>query len=585
LCFLKYGVREMFDTKFRFIMLVIFTSVILKVIRSSNATLIIATSLFEISLLYLIYAGFSACEFKQKIWKICSNVTFYVITLIIGLISIAQSYFIDQALISKYSIFDMSVGIFYFGITNIIPRGLVVLALVLIVVVIYLNSKYDGTLRKYLGVIKSLNRLEKTFNLPKVRSVLIILALILVILVPILFSSNFSHPFANQLLETPIEGEVLVDFDKLDSILVNESKVNLINHQITDFSIDLPENHRVLVFVMEEITTQDFEEDLSLIAEEDNFFSLTRDNLHSYTNYYSGNQDSKTSIQAMLYSIFVPYESYKYLDWVERYDVKVRSQQSVLRLFGLNGYENVFSISSVDLPWAGGYRYPWDSRITIAEDGFSEDDPDYLCLHELQYQRACDDLKIFSQIEEVILENDNLFLLQEMVYGHTQTYEQMYGLSPMQYYNNYLMEVYGFLEENELLENTTIIVLADHGSKSVERMNELEAYHIPFFVYNSKFSGFVDDTLYSHVNFKDILLYELGVSEEIVSNDFVYMVGATASNLLGYIESNESYFILDESKSQVVSSEGMGEERILEEYGVFLSYIESFADDSVFVRG
>ncbi len=574
---------KLLEARFRFIFLVLLVSLGIKLIRSTNMSLIINTTIFEFAALYIIYFIFMLDVWKEnKHLELISHFSFYVVSLLISFISLAQAYYLDESLIRNYSILDLNFGVLYFGLNNLIPTYLIIVTLILVTVVLFLNFELDVFLLHHLRKT-FLVHLENNRFIAKLHLLLVLISLVVVVIVPVTLSDSFTHPLTNNLIPDNSGPHIEVDFSDLDLIEVDLEKVQLINKQISDFNLELPENHRVLVFVMEEITMEDYEEDIARINFNDNFFEKISTNTHFYSNYYSAQQDSKTALQSVLYSLFIPYESYKDYNWIELFDEKIRSQDGLLELFNLNGYDTVFAISSVETPWVGGTRYHWDKRITIPKEDFTEGHSNYLCLHELQYQRACDDLKIIESVKEAILDSDKLFFLQEFVYGHTATYEKEYGLSPVEYYNQYLMQVYEFLEEENLLENTTILVVADHGSKSSHRMYSLEAYQIPLFVYNLNFEFEENSEIFSQVHLKDILLYELGVSDSVSSPGFTFMMGTTASNLMGYFESDERYFILDESKEEVEESSGMNATEILSEYAVFNAYRDAFVDDSVFI--
>lgn len=575
---------KLLEARFRFLFVVIATSLIIKLFRSTDYSAIITTTIFEFAIMYLIYFIFILDFWREnKFLKIFSHFGFYITSLLVSFISLAQAYYLDESLIRDYSILDLNFGILHYGLSSFIPTYLIVVTLIMITTLLFLNIELDWYLLHHLRKT-FLAKLENNRFIAKLHLLFVLISLVSVFLVPLTMAEMFSHPLANHLAPDETLSEIEIDFSEMNLVEVDLDKVDLINQQLMDLNLTLPEKHRILIFVMEEVTWEDYEEDIAKINFQENFFEKTSANSHYYPNYYSAQQDSKTALQSMLYSLFIPYESYRDYNWVELFDVKVRSQDGLLELFGEQDYETVFAISSVETPWIGGRHYAWDERITIPEEDFSEGHFEYLCLHELQYQRACDDLRIIEDVKDTILENDRLFFLQEFVYGHTATYEKEYGLSPTEYYNLYLMQVYEFLEEEELLENTTIIAVADHGSKSSERMYGIEAYQIPLFVYNSHFEFEEDDALYSQINFKDILLYEIGVYDSVISSGFTFMQGTTASNLIGYFESEERYFILDESKEEIESSNGMNESEILSEYAVYLEYKEGFASNSIFVK-
>jgi len=96
--------------------------------------------------------------------------------------------------------------------------------------------------------------------------------------------------------------------------------------------------------------------------------------------------------------------------------------------------------------------------------------------------------------------------------------------------------VYDFLEREQLLNKTTIIIVADHGERGYFT-KELRNYQLPFMVIRSDLSYQEIDGLYSHLDFKDILLSYMNDEPLPKPEDSIYIVGQTQSSEFAYVDS------------------------------------------------
>ena len=121
----------------------------------------------------------------------------------------------------------------------------------------------------------------------------------------------------------------------------------------------------------------------------------------------------------------------------------------------------------------------------------------------------------------------------------------------VEYYNDYFNEFYSFLEENNLDEDSLIIIASDHGPKGGQPRSSSD-FNIPLMVIanNSEYSEI--DHYYSHFSFKDILFhYYIGTN---LPNEekLIYLIGQTARNRVGYIDPINNYFVLGQINSESI---------------------------------
>ncbi len=350
---------------------------------------------------------------------------------------------------------------------------------------------------------------------------------------------------------------------------LNYSKNNLNEEEISKFNKELREydtynissNQRILVFVMEQTSYNTFWKDLSKVPNEENFFLKVKKNTHQFNNYYTNNQDSRSTIWTMFNSYLIPFECY--IDnWNKKYGY-VLGKRNLIDFFNYHNYETHVA-SSVTQPGLLIGAYNWKDLTFLQE--YDENNPNHLCIHSLEYQQGCEDLILIEDVKKV-LRRDNLFFLQEFIYGHGEEYENTLGLTRTEYYNKYLFQIYEFLEEENILENTTIFVVSDHGEKGYKDKS-LWNYKLPFFVISSNLNYKDINNLHFHMDFKDILLSYVA-NESLGESEEGFIIGQTGRNEIGYVN-KEGFFVgkLDENNIKLKEFNKITTKNILD--GIYL---------------
>jgi arylsulfatase A-like enzyme len=139
-----------------------------------------------------------------------------------------------------------------------------------------------------------------------------------------------------------------------------------------------------------------------------------------------------------------------------------------------------------------------------------------------------------------------VFLVQQMMWGHASEYNRASGKTNTQYYSEYLDLVVSHLREKGQLERTLIVLTSDHGLREKDHQLVPDVYRVPLWFYHPSFSAHSDDTLYSHLDFKALLLAELtGTDARPKEAPFVLIVGTTGSSLLAVMKRDEMFVIKD----------------------------------------
>jgi hypothetical protein len=81
------------------------------------------------------------------------------------------------------------------------------------------------------------------------------------------------------------------------------------------------------------------------------------------------------------------------------------------------------------------------------------------------------------------------------------------------------------------------VLTSDHGYRGRATLAERYAYHIPLWFYATRFTGHEDQRLFSQIDFRDLLLYEMGAGASPQQPDpFVLVIGPTGINSLSIID-------------------------------------------------
>jgi len=515
--------------------LVIFASIILFIIKltSGGFTLALLNFIIDLFLLLVFYLIFRWNKYLRGIFLIAFFISF--------IFFLGPSIFLEEFALMKYSFSNLSLGMMGYFFDSILTVGnylLVACAIVFVFILGFIRLSQRYFYRIFIGCG--------------------ILFLVIVI---------FGYSFvANSYITTIAD---LTESKESIDIALGDFNESFFRKGV-DYSFE-PEHGRVLVFVMEQTNYNDFMAEVDKIPYEDNFFLQTKGFSHWYSNYYTQNQDSRTAVWDMLNAEFIPYECYL-SDW-DKYYGTVMNDNNLVDFFKMKGFESVVAISMYDVGLLAG-AYNWSDVIFLKE---FKGGVDPICLHEIEFEKGCEDMAIIDDVKEEILENENLFLLQEFIFGHGENYMKLSGKSRTRYYNDYLMEIWNFLEENDI--DATLLILSDHGDKGYFSKDK-EHYHIPFVVVDRNREYKLIDDLYTHLSFSNILFSYIGGDFPDPEGE-TYVIGQTLGGEIGYI-TKQGYFMGDlDSKFFKNFVLNFTNKQIAEKVGILLGYQESIKEESI----
>ncbi|MFP4402587.1 MAG: sulfatase-like hydrolase/transferase [Candidatus Nanoarchaeia archaeon] len=296
----------------------------------------------------------------------------------------------------------------------------------------------------------------------------------------------------------------------------------------------------VFIFVMEGISQSEFEKQTSQIPLQDNFFKRVENQSHYYSNYYTTNQDSLSAIWTMMFSTFIPYESYND-NWNSQFGY-ILEEENIVNVVNYHNYSTSAAISMMNPSLILG-AFEWEKNIFLQEFPINNS----ICVSELEYQQGCEDRVLLDDItKQIELSSQKQFLFQELIFGHGSGYLEEYDKSVFDYYNDYFNEFYNYLENEKLIEDSIIIIVSDHGAKEYLSRG-IDNFKIPLVVIDSSNEKKEIDELYSHLQFKDIIFSYMNNSQIPQSPDEVFIVGQSLNSEFGYINSNNDYFLARDS--------------------------------------
>ncbi len=353
------------------------------------------------------------------------------------------------------------------------------------------------------------------------------------------------------------------NLEKLTNPVVSNDSIDFsfLNKRFIDVPIMEITYNKVIVLVMETMNN-----DMYTKAQEDFPLDFIHQS-HLFTNYYTPNLDSYTALIAMLNSIYVPYQSYTNTD---KYTF-LNEQNNLVKFFNTNGYFTSFLIPAA----SHHIRFtpnPDDWDKIVFHNDFDLDD--YTCVTSSKIEMACEDLVVFDDTIDILKNNKKAFVFHEMVYGHTSEWFSKTGITTEEYYNAYFNKMVAELKSENLWEKSLLIIIADHGP----RLNpqNVEDYNIPLLFCADDLESLENSTLYSQIDFKDILLNYITDSPKPKERDIIYTIGNSGELVYGMITRNGNYAFIDNSYLDATTNISNAElERFNHDYQGYINYFES----------
>lgn len=319
---------------------------------------------------------------------------------------------------------------------------------------------------------------------------------------------------------------------------------------------------RIFIIVLESITSAEFES--RFLTDKSRFLTRMRGNYTYYKNYHSTNLDSYTSLIAMLTSKQVPYRAYS----DERLYSSVNQAANIIRSLRELGYYIQFVSTCSYHPFVP-VRSDWN-RIIIRSDlpsqsGLTE-------VGSSRMEEAVEDRAALSTIVDAAIKHPKSVVMHELIYGHTTEWQAKTGISPLDYYDSYLAELFDSLKAKGLDRGSLFVVVSDHGDRSLP--SRVESYRVPLLIAGEGVKKSVDTGFRNHLDLQGILSSYLNGAILPQPREKMFTVGSTERWTYGELRANGDHLFIDDSSGTVLSEAGLSSPSRLQKE--FQSYLDQF---------
>jgi hypothetical protein len=250
----------------------------------------------------------------------------------------------------------------------------------------------------------------------------------------------------------------------------------------------------------------------------------------------------------MLTSRVIPYEAYT--ESGRDHYAFLSRKPSLVDRFNTLGYLTIFAESQSDLELVVS-ELAWKRTLALSERQIHAASPRYLCFVPYEFEHGCEDGVLLPQIFALLDDNDRVFLYQEFIWGHDPTYNRASGKTDTAYYSAYVDAIVAHLEQRGELDETLIVLTSDHGFRDKGLQDQVAVYHIPLWLYATRFEPQTDQRLLSHIDFKDLLFHELSPSSPAPdAPPFVMIVGTTGTGMLTVLTKDDDFMLFKTRSSR-----------------------------------
>ncbi len=300
---------------------------------------------------------------------------------------------------------------------------------------------------------------------------------------------------------------------------------------------------KVVVIVFETVNERTLREEIAQLSA-GTFLRKAAVRAHVYDRYYTTNQDSRTGMLGMLSSRFIPHDAYT--EAGRDHYMHLANRSSLADLFHSFGYQTAFAVSQTELELVVS-ELEWQDILSLSDQEADAAHGRFLCFNPYEFEHSCEDRALLPKVVQFLSHHDRAFVYQEMIWGHTVEYNQASGKSNAAYYSEYLDALAAALSERGLLDETLIAITADHGLRNKTLQLEPWIAHVPMWFYAIRFGATRHRGLYSHLDFKDLLLHELVPgSPEVPDNPFVFVVGPTGTSFRSVVTRDGGFLVFKE---------------------------------------
>jgi len=323
----------------------------------------------------------------------------------------------------------------------------------------------------------------------------------------------------------------------------------------------------VVIVVLEGVTVSDFE--AGFLRRADGFYSRHRLHARHFASYYSTNLDSYTALVAMTTSIQVPFRAYAA---PERY-AAVNEAPNIARGLRGAGFRGLFTSTYEHQPFVPNLR-DWDKVLDRGDLG---DLAGWTSLGSNRMEAATEDRAALPALVDFMRGGQRSMVLAELVFGHSPKWRAKTGLTPVDYYDRYLTDLWDRFTAAGLASRTLVVVVSDHGERS--RSSDPENYRVPLLVVGEGVEPGEDRDLRSHLDLQAIVAHYLIGTALPAARSAVMFVGSTERWIYGTLLASGEHAFIDDSGGRVLS----GSLAPVEVHAAFQAQVAAFS--ATFMRG
>jgi hypothetical protein len=320
----------------------------------------------------------------------------------------------------------------------------------------------------------------------------------------------------------------------------------------------------VVVIVMETVEGSRFTREI--LDDKNSFIGSRRGEFRYFSNYFTTNLDSYTSLVAMMTSIFVPFMAYS--------DPEIYSgiqySPNLAAAMKKNGAFCAFISTAEDQPFVP-VKNEWD-RVLARRDIPAGEAMAHIDSPPIE--SAVEDRAARPAIIDIMRKNARSFIVQECVFGHTEAWLDLTKKTQLEYYDLYMRELTDSIKTAGLLDRTLLILVADHGSRRDPA--EYDNYHIPLIMRGPGVTPGDDGRFLSHLDFSGLVRETFSGQPSGAVNERIMTVGHSGKLVYGEIRSDGKYRFLDNSRGRVLSQNGGRDPALLQ--NAFQLYLNLFSN-------
>ncbi len=319
----------------------------------------------------------------------------------------------------------------------------------------------------------------------------------------------------------------------------------------------------VLILVLEGVTTDRFEREF--LSRAQGYCAKLRDRSAYFQGYHTTNLDSYTSLVTMLTSVQVPYRAYANPGSYEH----VNDAPSLAAALRHRGFATLYISTSEHHPFIP-VRESW-SRVMLMRDLPQREG--WVAVSGSKVEVGLEDRAATPAILEFVSSHPKTLVMHELLFGHSPKWMAKTGKSQAEYDDEYLLELLRGLEQKQLLDRTLLVVVSDHGDRA-ESAN-VENYRVPLLISGCGIPPSRTSTLYSHMDFQQIVSHYLADAQLPEGRESFRSVGSTERWVYGEITSSGAFLFIDNDTGAVLASRGTID--ALSIYQKFQSQLNTFA--------